>query len=102
MAVISLLRALVRAVAVAALRSIYRIRLHGLEHMPEGGGLLVAPDDPSALAEGLFKLWDNRPRAREPGQRGSEGVRKHYSIAHATDRLLDAYQRLVTSGSLAC
>lgn len=38
----SLLRAILRAVAVALLRSVYRIRLHGLEHLPEGGGLLVA------------------------------------------------------------
>lgn len=42
MAVKSLFRDLVRVVAVAALRSIYRIRLQGLDHLPEGGGLLVA------------------------------------------------------------
>jgi len=38
----ALLRGIVRALAVLLLRSIYRIRLHGLEHLPEAGGLLVA------------------------------------------------------------
>ncbi|MFN0006865.1 MAG: AMP-binding protein [Planctomycetota bacterium] len=38
----SLFRVILRAVAVVLLRSVYRIRLHGLENLPEGGGLLVA------------------------------------------------------------
>jgi glycosyltransferase involved in cell wall biosynthesis len=67
-----------------------------------GGGLLVAPDDPSALAEGLYRLWEDRSLARDLGQRGFDGVRAHYSIAHATDRLLAVYDKLIATGSIAC
>src|SRR5258708_414768 len=36
------LRRLVRALALALLRTVYRIRASGLEHLPVGGALLVA------------------------------------------------------------
>ena len=39
---VKLVRGAVRAVAVALVRSVYRIRITGLEALPEGGGLLVA------------------------------------------------------------
>jgi glycosyltransferase involved in cell wall biosynthesis len=45
-----------------------------------GGGLLVAPDDPDALAEGLHQLLADRARAAEIGQAGADGVRRHYSV----------------------
>jgi glycosyltransferase involved in cell wall biosynthesis len=64
-----------------------------------GGGLLVAPDDPSALAHGLYDLWRDRSLARALGQRGAHGVRAHYSIAHAADRLLEVYNKLVSRPS---
>ena len=62
-----------------------------------GGGLLVEPDNPEALADGLYKLWNDRALARSLGQRGAVGVRKHYSIQRSTDRLLDVYQDMITT-----
>jgi glycosyltransferase involved in cell wall biosynthesis len=59
-----------------------------------GGGLLVAPDDPGALAEGLFALWKDRDLARTLGDRGFDGVRAHYSIQRSADRLLAVYESL--------
>jgi len=56
-----------------------------------GGGLLVAPDDVDALAEGLQRLWSNRSMAAELGRRAFDGVRAHYTIAQSTDRLLEVY-----------
>lgn len=61
-----------------------------------GGGVLVAPDDPAALADGLFDLWMDRARADALGARGFEGVRAHYTIAHAADRQLQVYESLAS------
>jgi glycosyltransferase involved in cell wall biosynthesis len=54
-----------------------------------GGGVLVAPDDPAALADGLFELWRDRNKAAALGERGFHGVRAHYSVAHSADRFLE-------------
>jgi glycosyltransferase involved in cell wall biosynthesis len=56
-----------------------------------GGGLLVAPDDPSALADGLYRLWKDRELARALGERAFEGVRAHYGVSRSADRLLEVY-----------
>jgi glycosyltransferase involved in cell wall biosynthesis len=60
-----------------------------------GGGLLVEPDNPEALADGLYKLWADRDLARNLGERGAVGVREHYSIQRSTDRLLEVYESMV-------
>src|SRR5213076_2348840 len=54
-----------------------------------GGGLLVAPDDPEALAEGLYQLWHDRRLRDTLGERAFQGVRAHYSIAQSADRMMD-------------
>jgi len=59
-----------------------------------GGGMLVAPDDPVALSDGLYSLWQDRARAARLGQAGVEGVRAHYTIARAADRLLEVYEKV--------
>ena len=64
-----------------------------------GGGVLVTPDDPSALADGLYALWKDRALGESLGQRGFHGVRAHYSIARSADRLLGVYDGLVARRS---
>jgi glycosyltransferase involved in cell wall biosynthesis len=64
-----------------------------------GGGVLVAPDDPAALADGLFALWKDRAQADALGARGFAGVRAHYSVAHSADRQLAVYESLVSRPS---
>ena len=59
-----------------------------------GGGVLVPPDDPQALADALHALWQDRARLDALGQRGFDGVREHYSIQRSTDRLLAVYEKL--------
>jgi glycosyltransferase involved in cell wall biosynthesis len=56
-----------------------------------GGGLLVEPDDPDRLAEGLDTLWRDRGLAARLGQAAHAGVRQHYTVARSVDRLLEAY-----------
>jgi len=60
-----------------------------------GGGLLVPPADPAALADGLYELWKDRAKADALGARGFQGVRAHYSIERSTDRLMGVYESLV-------
>jgi glycosyltransferase involved in cell wall biosynthesis len=64
-----------------------------------GGGLLVEPDDPERLADGLYALWRDRDQARSLGQRAFDGVRAHYTIAHSADRLVQAYAATLTDGA---
>ena len=66
-----------------------------------GGGLLVAPDDARALAEGLDSLREDRERARELGRAGAAGVREHYSVARMADRALEVYGDVVGAAAAA-
>jgi glycosyltransferase involved in cell wall biosynthesis len=59
-----------------------------------GGGILVEPDNPDALAEGILDLWRNPERRMELGSRGYEGVRKHYSAARMAEKVLEIYQEI--------
>jgi glycosyltransferase involved in cell wall biosynthesis len=57
-----------------------------------GGGLLVAPDDPDALAAGLYELWKTPARAAELGHSGRRGVLRDYSVARMAERALEVYE----------
>jgi len=56
------------------------------------GGLLVEPDDPSALADALYGLWKDSDLRDRLGRQGFDGVREHYSVQRSTDRLLAVYE----------
>jgi glycosyltransferase involved in cell wall biosynthesis len=60
-----------------------------------GGGVLVEPGSPDALAQGIFDLWRNPGRRRELGARGFDGVRKHYSSARMAEMALETYRSMV-------
>jgi glycosyltransferase involved in cell wall biosynthesis len=61
-----------------------------------GGGVLVPPDEPAALGDGLLSLYQDRALLDRLAQRGFAGVREHYSIQRSTDRLLAVYESLVS------
>jgi len=65
-----------------------------------GGGILVAPEDPDALAEGWLGLLSNPGTRRALADRGYDGVRAHYSAAGMRDRALEIYQALVARRKL--
>ena len=64
-----------------------------------GGGVLVPPNDPTALADTLHSLWHDPARRDQLGRQGFEGVREHYSIERSTDRLMAVYESLVSHAS---
>jgi glycosyltransferase involved in cell wall biosynthesis len=61
-----------------------------------GGGLLVQPDDPQSLADGILEVYRNQQLAADLGVKGFRGVREHYTSAHMADRVLDAYEKAAT------
>ncbi len=59
------------------------------------GGLLVEPENPEALADGLLSLWKDAALAERLGRDGAAGVRRHYSAAGMAARALQVYASLL-------
>jgi glycosyltransferase involved in cell wall biosynthesis len=58
------------------------------------GGILVEPNSPESLAEGIGRLLTDASLAARLGQNGVEGVRQHYSIARMAGQTLALYEKL--------
>jgi glycosyltransferase involved in cell wall biosynthesis len=56
-----------------------------------GGGLLVDGSDAESLAWGLQALIESPSLAAELGDKGSAGVREHYSASNMARRAIEAY-----------
>src|SRR5690606_12987172 len=59
-----------------------------------GGGLLVTPDDPDALAQGLLQVLSDASLASALSERGSMSVRAHYGVDAMADAAEAAYDSL--------
>jgi glycosyltransferase involved in cell wall biosynthesis len=66
-----------------------------------GGGLLVAPDNADALAEGLHAVWNSAANRSTMAARAFQGVRTHYTVSHSAERLLDVYGSVLSRASLS-
>jgi glycosyltransferase involved in cell wall biosynthesis len=64
-----------------------------------GGGLLVQPDAPQSLANGLLQIARDRDLAADLSANGFRGVREHYTAAHMADRAMECYNQAVTNPS---
>jgi glycosyltransferase involved in cell wall biosynthesis len=62
-----------------------------------GGGLLVAPDDPQALAEGLAALHADPVLAEALGKAGASAVRSQYSVQTMADEVEAVYRELTVA-----
>jgi glycosyltransferase involved in cell wall biosynthesis len=65
-----------------------------------GGGLLVQPDDPQSLANGLLQIARDPNLAQELSANGFHGVREHYTAAHMADKVLEAFSDLRLSAEI--
>lgn len=62
------------------------------------GGLLVPPEEPEALADGLLTLLRDRRRAAALAEAGAAGVRAHYTMDH----MATAAERVYTEAIASC
>jgi glycosyltransferase involved in cell wall biosynthesis len=60
-----------------------------------GGGLLVQPDDPRSLADGILRIAREEQLAAELSANGFRGVREHYTATHMADKVLEAYESVI-------
>ncbi|NJK50584.1 glycosyltransferase family 4 protein [Candidatus Gracilibacteria bacterium] len=55
-----------------------------------GGGIVVSPEDPNAIAQAILELYSNPEQIKILGERGRQYAQKHYSFEFA----LDSYEQL--------
>lgn len=60
---------------------------------PGETGLLVAPEDPAALAEAVATLLSDPPRRKSLGQAGRERVRQEFGVRAMVDATAAVYRR---------
>ena len=58
-----------------------------------GGGILVEPNSPAALADGLQQLVENKERRQQLGKQGRASVREHFNDESLADRALAVYEQ---------
>jgi glycosyltransferase involved in cell wall biosynthesis len=57
-----------------------------------GGGVLVDPADPDALARAILSLWEEPRRREELGRKGRAGVRARFGIGATADAAIAVYE----------
>jgi colanic acid biosynthesis glycosyl transferase WcaI len=65
--------------------------------MASGGGLVVEPESPTALAKGILDLYHNPERAQYLARRGRQYALEHYSAKRAIDRYEALFYALTTA-----
>ncbi len=65
------------------------------------GGLLVEPDDPQKLADGIMRIYEDEELAKRLGEQGFQKVREHYSVSCMAERALEVYGALSKAASAA-
>lgn len=59
-----------------------------------GGGLIVDPDSPDALADGILALWQDPDLRRAMGAAGMAGVREHYHVGRMADAVEAVFREI--------
>jgi glycosyltransferase involved in cell wall biosynthesis len=59
------------------------------------GGILVSPNDPKALADGIAQLLDNPMLRSELGQRGRRAVERLFTADRMAEATRAVYQQVI-------
>lgn len=59
-----------------------------------GGGVIVEPDDPRALAAAWLDLWRNPEKAAALGRAGAAGVRQHHDVGRMAETVEQVFRSL--------
>ena len=83
--------------AMAAGKPVVATKVGGLTELVEDQitGLLVPPEDPSALARSISQLVSQRGLAEEMGARAWERVQKHFTVEQMAKKNEDYYYDLL-------
>jgi glycosyltransferase involved in cell wall biosynthesis len=65
-----------------------------------GGGILVEPGDPAALAAGIRKLIADPALAEDLGRRGAEAVRREFTVEAMARSTLKVYEGILATSKL--
>lgn len=57
------------------------------------GGILVEPESPEALAEGIYQLFRDPSKRRELGRTGKVRVHEHFGHDSVAEQLLDVFRK---------
>jgi glycosyltransferase involved in cell wall biosynthesis len=80
--------------AMAAGRAVVGTAVDGIvDQLDDDAGVLVAPEDPAALAQAIEALVDDPARRAELGARARERVERNFTVEHTAAGLDDAYRR---------
>jgi glycosyltransferase involved in cell wall biosynthesis len=60
-----------------------------------GGGILVEPDNPGSLADGLNQVRKQTGLAERLAENAFTGVRRHYSVQNSAERALEVYESVI-------
>ena len=68
---------------------------------PGGGGVLVDPGSPQALAAAIVDLVEDRDAAHALGRQGQQSVQKHFTVAENARELIEIYRRVLGQSARA-
>lgn len=69
--------------------------------LASGGGLVVRPENPTALVQGVLELYQHREKGRQLGRQGRLYALNHYSFQSALDRYEKLFESLIANNDSA-
>ena len=62
-----------------------------------GGGILVEPNNPEALARGILDIWENPEMRGRLAERAYHNVRAHYNVRQMAEKTVEVFREAIAS-----